>query len=33
MRRQRMIRIIAIVLVSALLLSSLVAGLGSLFLY
>ncbi|MGG1635719.1 stressosome-associated protein Prli42 [Paenibacillus sp. MCAF9] len=33
MRRQRLIRIVAIVLVSALVLSSLLAGLGSLFLY
>ncbi len=31
MRRQRLIRFVAILLVSALLLSTLVAGLGSLF--
>lgn len=31
MRRQKMIRLIAILLVAAMLLSSLVAGLGSLF--
>ncbi|WP_183567940.1 stressosome-associated protein Prli42 [Paenibacillus endophyticus] len=33
MRRQRIIRIVAILVVTALLLSTLVAGLGSLFLY
>ncbi|MGO4544289.1 stressosome-associated protein Prli42 [Paenibacillus sp. 2TAB23] len=33
MRKQRLIRIVAILVVTALLLSTLVAGLGSLFLY
>ncbi|WP_171056236.1 stressosome-associated protein Prli42 [Paenibacillus sinopodophylli] len=33
MRRQRIVRIVAILVVTALLLSTLVAGLGSLFLY